>query len=186
MRRPALRIRYGKTGAITSPTSSAGHVGHLLLSSSLLLVMVATLHRRGVDAGTGGAFLVLAVIVGLRVRDAWAWFVAGAEERDAFLAEVAQRRAMRRARTLSHETSKSRIVGTMVPAALVFGLLFVVFAVHLPALVIIPTMGWLYVLARVLWDERRNQGLAGPAAHGAVQTKQRSAREKNHSNGAPW
>lgn len=85
MWRPRLAIRYGKGGSTpSSPTSSAGYV--------LLGSIGAALAAACVAAALSGklVFLVALLIPGIALRDAWAWFAATKQEREAFRAEVAR------------------------------------------------------------------------------------------------
>ncbi len=82
MWRPKLVIRRGKRGRVSSPTTTTGYVlfagfGGLLSVAALLAAL----------SGTPQLLLGL-LLTPFFLRDAWAWFAASTEERDAFRKDV--------------------------------------------------------------------------------------------------
>jgi hypothetical protein len=85
MWKPRLVVRTGRGGGIVSPTRSAGHAlfGAVGLLSIAVCVAAAFAGRPLLLIGLG--------LAGLPVYDAAAWFLATADERAAFVAEVQRR-----------------------------------------------------------------------------------------------
>jgi hypothetical protein len=82
MWKPRLVVRTGKRGGVSSPTSSAGHALFGIVGTLLGAFCVAA-------AFVGKPVLLIGIpIPAVLVYDACAWFLASAEERVAFVAEV--------------------------------------------------------------------------------------------------
>ena len=81
---PRLVARTGKGGGVSAPTSSLGY-GFIGVLAALMLVglIAAAFHGKPL-------MLLGAVIPAIMLKDAWAWFAATPEEREAFRAELAQ------------------------------------------------------------------------------------------------
>ena len=85
---PRLVVRFTKGDGIFSPTSGAGYA---LFAAAALSVGCGF-----IAAALQGEllFLLALVLPGLFLRDAWARFAATPAEREAFLAEIAELRAL--------------------------------------------------------------------------------------------
>jgi hypothetical protein len=81
---PRLVVRTGKGGRVSSPTSSLGYgfIGGIAAVAAVALIAAAT-HGKPL-------MIVGLVIPAVFLRDAWAWFAATPEEREAFRAVIAQ------------------------------------------------------------------------------------------------
>jgi hypothetical protein len=149
-----LKIRRGKGGHISSPTSTAGYVFQLvlMLAVGLLMGMGALHSKRASDSTLLLVVAVLGTLLFIHTRDLIAWLLATDAEREKFQHEV---ESAERFRSLGPRVSApmdSRLL--LVVATVMFG--FMAFSLlERPLLVVIPVLGWLYVAIRVISERRR-------------------------------
>jgi hypothetical protein len=145
-----LRVRYNR-GRVASPTTTAGYVGQiaLVLAFALALALDLTLNDRGSDWRRLPPGAILGTLLFIFTRDALAWFQATDIEREAFRREVMAARELgtRWAPPLSPSNQSLVLLAS---ATVMFGFMGVILWMHVRPLVVIPALGWLYVIIRTV------------------------------------
>ena len=90
MWRPRLVARPDRNGRLRAPNSTAEVVWKVIIGCAAAVAFLVILRRGAGGTGAVLAFVaVVALVVGPALRDAWAWFGATDDEREAFQKYVA-------------------------------------------------------------------------------------------------
>jgi hypothetical protein len=151
-----LKVRRGKGGSVSSPTTTAGYVAQVLFILALsVLINWALLDHAGVT----GRLLSLAMSVFMlsrATRDAIAWFQATGLEREEFRREV-ESASLTPFRPGPLPTEGTGSLVLPLAATVMFGFMGNIFWAHARPLIVLPVLGWLYVIIRVVTQKRREQ-----------------------------
>lgn len=141
-----LKIRFGRSGRVSSATSATGHLAHIAFLLVCNAIPGVALNHGPFNwrvlpfVVVGGAMLLIAI------RDAIAWFQATDMEREKFRREVEQLELLPR---MAPQNQGLDGMAVLALATLMFGLMGAVLWKELRPMVVIPVLGWLYVAIRV-------------------------------------
>ena len=154
-----LTIRHGKSGRVSSPTTTAGYVAQLALVLLFLVVLVLAARHPKNPAAWWFALLILVAFSGVALRDTLAWFRASPEERQAFVGQIKEIRAEqsgRRAASTTPASSRWFTLGATVFVMLPF-VMMVVVAPSMWPLLALPGAGIAYVAVRLRAEAKKPQ-----------------------------